>query len=111
MARATFIAKASASNFVSDFVPDLGVSVVAVLMKATVAIHSVFVTAKLAGFALNTRGRCAALRQGFLLLSQSQCTSPRVGLGRFLARTICGQQWFELGQVVGLSSHSLAWDE
>jgi hypothetical protein len=55
MARATFIAKASASNFVSDFVPDLGVSVVAVLMKTTLTIHSVFVTAKLAGFALNTR--------------------------------------------------------
>ncbi|WP_198029408.1 hypothetical protein [Bradyrhizobium sp. WSM3983] len=59
MARATFIAKASASNFVSDFVPEfvpeLGVSVVALLMKATVTIHSVFVTAKLAGFALNRR--------------------------------------------------------
>jgi hypothetical protein len=51
MARATFIAKASASNFVSA----LGVSVVAVLMGRTVTIHSVFVTAKLATLALNTR--------------------------------------------------------
>jgi hypothetical protein len=59
MARATFIAKASASNFVSDFVPDsvldLGGSVVTILMRTTVTIHSVFVTAKLAGFTPNGR--------------------------------------------------------
>jgi hypothetical protein len=44
MARATFIAKASASNFFSD----VGVSVVTVLMDRTVTLHSAFVTAKLA---------------------------------------------------------------
>lgn len=34
-----------------------------------------------------------------------------MGLGSILARTICGQQWFELGQVVGLVSGGLLWDE
>jgi len=104
MARATFIAKASASNFVSGFVPDpnpgLGVSVVAVLMTATVTIHSVFVTAKLAGFALNTR-------EDVLHCDKASCfchnrSAPlRVWVDDFSLVPFVGSNGLSLGRLLG----------
>jgi hypothetical protein len=69
-------------------------------MKATVAIHSVFVTAKLACLALNTLEDVLQCDKFSWFRHNRAAPLGLVERGYFLARTI-GQQWFELGRGLG----------
>ncbi|WP_439410254.1 hypothetical protein ACNJX9_22640 [Bradyrhizobium sp. DASA03076] len=115
IARAIFIAKASASNFVSDFDPDvepgLGMSVVTVLMRTTVTIHSVFVTAKLAGFARNRR-------EDVLHCDNASCFCHNRGarlvpwaLEDFSLVPFVGSNGLRLGRLLAKLPAALRWDE
>jgi hypothetical protein len=80
-------------------------------MRRTVTIHSVFVTAKLACLTLNTLQDVLHCDKFSWFCHNRGATLRSWAFDVFLARTICGQQWFELGQVVGLVCGSLHWDE
>ncbi|MGX4772064.1 hypothetical protein [Bradyrhizobium guangdongense] len=115
IARATFIAKASASNFVSDFVPDVvpgvRVSVVTVLMKRTVTIHSVFVTAKLAGFALNRREDVLHCDKASCFCHNRRAPLVLWASEDFSLVPFVGSNGLSLGRLLIKLSAALRWDE
>jgi hypothetical protein len=97
IARATFIAKASASNFVSG----LGVSVVAVLMSRTVTIHSVFVTAKLACLALNKLQHVLHCDKAPWFCHNQRAPLPQWALEVFSLVPFVGSNGLSLGRLSG----------
>ncbi|MCA1388748.1 MULTISPECIES: hypothetical protein [Bradyrhizobium] len=83
----------------------------AILMGRTVTIHSVFVTAKLAGLTLNALEDVLHCDKSSWFRHNRAARLGLLGIGCFLALTILGSNGLSLGTVLGKLARAVLWDE